>query len=487
MTSLYRYDNILYMKRFKKLVILDTIIFYPKHRKLLNSMADEIIEYPTSLPERLVVENENVGTIHSEKYYNDLEASSLPLKLLMDRVAGADAIISCWTNIPDEVLRENPQLKFIVFWTHEKEHRINMRLADELGITVVNIPDYGTDSVTEVVFAGLYKILVRNFQEQSNRRDYAITEQVFEYFRKLSENESKTRIGKFTHQFHKIGMVKFDFNEKSLEELIPEKLVFGKNIGFFKIEEPQAKHFLEIFGAKVSQVLPNETDNFSNEFYRFFTTNDVIFFNSDTLSKDEIAKIQLLSPKGIDIKDFSGVNYDFTKKTFGIIGIGRIGKKVAKTAKKLGFDVVYYSRTQNESFEKEVGASYLPLEKLMAKSDIVSLHVPAHHAENLLDKELIESMKKGAIFINTADGNAVDQKALTERMMEKEVFAYLDVYPGLPRKDILGLPMADKADWKVKNALSESVIAYRAGWKTQESIDVKTTKLLGELITFLNS
>jgi hypothetical protein len=46
--------------------------------------------------------------------------------------------------------------------------------------------------------------------------------------------------------------------------------------------------------------------------------------------------------------------------------------------------------------------------------------------------------------------------------------------------------MTDKTDWKVKNTLSESIIAYRAGWKTQESIDVKTTKLLGELITFLN-
>jgi lactate dehydrogenase-like 2-hydroxyacid dehydrogenase len=429
---------------------------------------------------------ENPELFLNKKCYTHIATDDTPNQLLMNRIEGAEVVISCWTNIPDEILYGNPQLKFIVFWTHEKEHRINMKLADELGITIVNIPDYGTDSVTEVVFAGLYKILVRNFKEVSNEYSCAITEQVFEYFRKLSENESKTRVGKFTHQFHKIGKAKFDFSEKSLEELIPEKLVFGKSVGFFKIDEPQARQFLETFGVKISQILPDNIDNFSNEFYRFFTTNEVIFFNSHTLNQKEIAKIQLLSIKSIDIKDFSGVNYDFRKKTFGIIGIGRIGKKVAITAKNLGFQVVCYSKTQNPKFEEESGVRYLPLEKLMSESDIVSLHVPAHHAENLIGRKLIETMKTGSIFINTADGNAVDQKALTERMVKKEVFAYLDVYPGLPRKDILGLPMTDKTDWKVKNTLSESIIAYRAGWKTQESIDVKTTKLLGELITFLN-
>ncbi len=242
-----------------------------------------------------------------------------------------------------------------------------------------------------------------------------------------------------------------------------------------------------MFGVTVSQILPDDTDNFSNEFYRFFTTNEIVYFNSSTLNQEEVAKIKLLSYKSIDIKDFSGVNYNFSKKTFGIIGIGRIGKKVAITAKNLGFQVAYYSKTRNLKFEDESGVKYLPLEKLITESDVISLHVPAHHAENLISEELIQSMKTGSIFINTADGNAIDQKALTERMLKKEIFAYLDVYPGLPRKDILGLPMADKADWKIKNTLSESVIAYRAGWKTQESIDVKTTKLLGELITFLNS
>jgi len=98
-----------------------------------------------------------------------------------------------------------------------------------------------------------------------------------------------------------------------------------------------------------------------------------------------------------------------------------------------------------------------------------------------MDQNIIASMKNGTILINTADGNAVDQHALTDRMVRGEIIGYLDVYPGLPRKDILGLPMNDKTDWKLYKELENNVFAYRAGWKTQESIRIKTYKLLGEM------
>lgn len=70
-------------------------------------------------------------------------------------------------------------------------------------------------------------------------------------------------------------------------------------------------------------------------------------------------------------------------------------------------------------------------------------------------------------------------------MIDGEVFAYLDVYPGLPRKDVLGMPMVDKKDWKIHKELPNNLLAYRAGWKTQESIAVKTYKLLGGMVDFL--
>ena len=151
------------MKKFKKVVILDTVIFYPEHRKLLNQLADEVFEYPTSLPEGLEKQyNEQPELFLNKKCYTQIASNNVPLQLLMNRIEGADVIVSCWTDIPDEILRLNPQLKLIIFWTHEKEHRINMELAKELGIEVNNIPDYGTDAVAEVVFAGLWQLLMKN-------------------------------------------------------------------------------------------------------------------------------------------------------------------------------------------------------------------------------------------------------------------------------------------------------------------------------------
>jgi lactate dehydrogenase-like 2-hydroxyacid dehydrogenase len=198
--------------------------------------------------------------------------------------------------------------------------------------------------------------------------------------------------------------------------------------------------------------------------------------------------VQILIPeKIVDVRSLPSATYTVQNKTFGVVGLGRIGRNVARIAKGLGFRVIYASQNRHLEAEVELGIAYVALEELMQQSDVISIHVPAHHAENLIDQTRIESMKKGSLFINTADGNAIDQHALTKRMVQNEIFTYLDVYPGLPRKDTLGLPMNDPSDWKIHNLLPNHVIAYRAGWKTQESIRVKTYKLLGEMVDTLNN
>ena len=102
------------------------------------------------------------------------------------------------------------------------------------------------------------------------------------------------------------------------------------------------------------------------------------------------------------------------------------------------------------------------------------------------DSELIRlSSSKNFRCFNTADGNIIDQIHLTKLMNEKKVFAFLDVYPGLPRKDVLGLEMECEKDWKIRDNLKEHLLTYRAGWRTQESVRVKTYKLLGHMINYL--
>ncbi len=483
------------MNKFNKVVVLDSVIFYPEHRKLLNDMAREVVEYPASIPDALEKQYiENPEIFKNKKCYTQIATDDIPTQLLADRIDGADVIISCWTDIPDEILKINPQLKLIVFWTHEKEHRINMKLADKMGVTVTNVPDYGTDSVAEVVFAGLEELLLRNHSskqvESVSERIHAILAKTFQHFRKLDKNEKYTRSGKFLHHFHKLGMVKWDFAEKELEQLVPEKLIENKCVGLLNIsnEDTVAKN-LEAFNLLVQSrkcTTAEETDDAN--FYKFMSENTLVFFDSEKTPDNVVAKCgKMFGEKLLDIRSLATSQYEFAGKQFGIVGLGRIGKRVAGIAKELGFDVVYYSRTRNKDEEKKLNIKYIPLEKLMRTSDIVSVHVSAHKAENLINERLINLMKNGLVFINTADGNAINQKALSKRMSTGGIYAYLDVYPGLPRKDILGVEMKDKNDWKINNMQPNNVFAYRAGWKTQESIRVKTYKLLGEMADFLIS
>jgi hypothetical protein len=95
---------------FRKAVVLDSVIFYPEHRKILEGLADEIVEYPSSIPHSLEKQFEETPELFTnKKCYTALAIDNIPEQLLMNRIEGADVIISCWTDIPDAVLKENPQ------------------------------------------------------------------------------------------------------------------------------------------------------------------------------------------------------------------------------------------------------------------------------------------------------------------------------------------------------------------------------------------
>ncbi|OHA60150.1 MAG: hypothetical protein A2589_00525 [Candidatus Vogelbacteria bacterium RIFOXYD1_FULL_46_19] len=479
-------------KKFNKVVILDTVIFYPEHRKLLNSISREVIEYPSSLPASLEKDYENnPGVFTGKKCYTEIATDNIPLQLLMSRVEGADVIISCWTNIPDEILKLNPQLKLVIFWTHEKEHRINTLLAKKLGIEVTNIPDYGTESVSEVVFAGLFSLITRNFPttftstKNQEEVSHTIINHLFGFFRKLSSNEKNTRRGKFVHHFHKIGQVKFDFSERNMEDLIPEKLLQNRKVGFLNMQGLNVTiERLTALGVICEQYQLTESTLAS--YFKFLTDNEIIFYEAKNINLFDLNKSQILfGDKLVDVSNLVSSTYSFNGKTFGIVGLGRIGFLVAKIATGMGFKVIYYSKTRKVDLEKTLGIKYSTLEKMSEIADIISINLPAHHAENTLNEKLILKMKPGVIVINTADGNAIDQQALTSQMINNNILAFLDVYPGLPRKDILGLPIRDKTDWKISHELSNHILTYRAGWKTQESIRVKTYKLLGNMVDYL--
>ncbi len=120
---------------------------------------------------------------------------------------------------------------------------------------------------------------------------------------------------------------------------------------------------------------------------------------------------------------------DLAGKTMGIVGCGRIGAHAARIAKGFGMQVVVYDVFQNPELATSIGFSYMSLDELLSKADVVSLHIPymesTHH---LINRGNVGLIKKGAYFINTARGAIVETEALVVALKEEKLAgAGLDV------------------------------------------------------------
>jgi len=136
---------------------------------------------------------------------------------------------------------------------------------------------------------------------------------------------------------------------------------------------------------------------------------------------------------------------DLSGKILGIIGMGRIGKAVAKRARGFGMRVVYCNRRRlPPSVEKAFHASRIPVYGLLSVADIVSLHVPlTRETHHLIDRRALNRMKPTAFLINTSRGPVVDEKALTTAIRQRRIAgAGLDVFEEEPavHKGLLSLP-----------------------------------------------
>jgi phosphoglycerate dehydrogenase-like enzyme len=122
-------------------------------------------------------------------------------------------------------------------------------------------------------------------------------------------------------------------------------------------------------------------------------------------------------------------------KLVGLVGLGAIGREVARRLRAFDADVRYFDvRRLAEAAESELGARFHELDALLAEADIVSLHVPLTPAtRRLLSRERIGRLKPGAIVINTARGELVDEAALAEALDAGRLGgAGIDVFGGEP-------------------------------------------------------
>ena len=118
-------------------------------------------------------------------------------------------------------------------------------------------------------------------------------------------------------------------------------------------------------------------------------------------------------------------------KQLGIIGMGRIGKAVARRALACGMNIVYHNRNRMSAIdEKLYNAKYVSLDELIETSDVVSLNAPlTSETYHIIDANRLAQMKRDAFLINTARGPLVDEKALIEALKNRTIKgAGLDVF-----------------------------------------------------------
>jgi D-3-phosphoglycerate dehydrogenase len=155
-------------------------------------------------------------------------------------------------------------------------------------------------------------------------------------------------------------------------------------------------------------------------------------------------------------------------KTLGVLGAGRIGQAFALKSTGFGMKVVYYNRRPNEVLEKQLGARKVDLDELLQVSDIISLHLPlTPETYHLIGEREFNLMKPNAIFINTARGKIVDEKALVKVLKERRIYgAGLDVFEFEPQiseelyelDNVVMLPHIGSATVEARTKMAELVV-----------------------------
>jgi glyoxylate reductase len=157
--------------------------------------------------------------------------------------------------------------------------------------------------------------------------------------------------------------------------------------------------------------------------------------------------------------------------TLGIVGLGRIGRAVARRARGFDMRLLYTKNTRlAEAEERELGVEFRELDDLLAEADVVTLHVPlTPETERLVDARRLRLMREGSCLVNTARGAIVDEEALVEALTMGRIRAGLDVFAHEPEVPAALL------------ALPNVVLTPHVGSATEETREAMTRVLVDNI------
>lgn len=157
---------------------------------------------------------------------------------------------------------------------------------------------------------------------------------------------------------------------------------------------------------------------------------------------------------------FANVFHEVAGKTWGIVGLGNIGRRVAEIAKLFGCRVIYYStsgKNNNADYER------VSFDEILAQSDILSVHAPLdENTRGLFNKAAFEKMKSTSIFINVGRGPIVDERALADALTEGQIAS-----AGL---DVLSVePMVESNPLRAIKDSEKLIITPHIAWASVEA------------------
>jgi glyoxylate reductase len=249
------------------------------------------------------------------------------------------------------------------------------------------------------------------------------------------------------------------------------------------------------------KIIANGAVGFGNIDIQAAKEKGITVTNTPDVLTDATADIQILLLLGASRKAYEGRiaaetqswkwSWDFllgkqmSNKRLGILGMGRIGRAVAKRAKAFGMEIHYHNRSKL-SPDLEDGAIYhKTIKDLFEQSEFLSLNCPATpETTKIINKETLSYLKKNTVIGNAARGDIVDDDAMVEAIKNETVFAYgLDVYNGEPKihpeylklKNIFLLPHLGSATkrtrWDMAYRATKNLEDFFLGKKPQDQVN----------------
>ncbi|MCE5177735.1 MAG: NAD(P)-binding domain-containing protein [Porphyromonadaceae bacterium] len=238
---------------------------------------------------------------------------------------------------------------------------------------------------------------------------------------------------------------KSSFSREEVLAMIPDFEVLVPNFSFYTDQE------IMEHGSKL-ELISNWGVGFNNIDVDYATQKGIAVTNIPDSTREPTAEFafglllaagrrisyydrKLRSPEGVSWGIYAEAGLSIYGKTLGIIGMGRIGQSLARRAVASGMEIIYHNRNRlSREIEKNYNATYVSLDNLLSTADYVSLNAPStKDTRHMIGERELDIMKPTAVFINTARGEMVDERALADALRNNKIWAAaLDVFENEP-------------------------------------------------------